>query len=81
MAGDIESFIIFPCSWYNLLPVCYLGLRVSHSFSRGLIPWNVESRIGTLDSKKIVVKGGKKETVIIESKILRSVLLALVFNS
>lgn len=61
LAGDVESFIIFPCSWYNFAASLLFGLCVSHSFSRSLIPWNAESRIGALDSKKIVVKGGKKD--------------------
>lgn len=38
------------------------------------------SGIATLDSKKIVVRG-KKRLFSIESKILRSFLLVLVFNS
>lgn len=59
LADDVESFIIFPCSWYNFAASFSLGLCVSHSFSRRLIPWNAKSRIGTLDSKKIVKRGEK----------------------
>ena len=79
LARGVESFIIFPCSWYSFAASLLFRFVCFSFIFKELNTMECREKTGTLDSKKIVESG--KWLFSIGSEILWSFFLALVFNS
>lgn len=80
LAGDVESFIMFPCSWYNFAAsllygfVCFSFIfKEFNTMECREQDWDIRFKENSCEWKKRLCS--------IESEILRSFLLVLVFNS
>lgn len=81
MADDVESFIIFPCSWYNFATnllfvfVCFLFIfKEFNTMECKKEDWDIRFKENSHER-------GKKRLYSVESKILRYFFLVLVFNN
>lgn len=81
MADDVESFIIFPCSWYNFATnllfvfVCFLLIfKEFNTMECKKQDWDIRFKENSHER-------GKKRLYSVESKILRYFFLVLVFNN